>query len=401
MRNFLLSILCGVLFLTTDTFAQRDDDWLVMGMQSLKFGSVNQALNNYNNHIETFPTDPLGYIYRARLNETIGNLAESELDLRIAQRLNPLSLMIVDPGLRSKFSAKKNYDFNFNNLDNAFVKSPSRYQDYKKVFDQLELNHSQDTRIEMVIQELNNLNINEAEKLLEKVEINDNNEAIVNDLYGKVFMKRGDYNTAIDYFTLSIEAAPLFSIAYHNRSLCYQLLGQMELAQDDLSQAIGLNDEISMFYFTQAKLNEKLGDKDAAISNYEDAISIDQDYQEALINYSQLLKGLGDYNEGLKYLNRAVEEIDNDMESTFLEANLNFIYGEYEKAIDGYNSYLLTNQKDPSAIFNRGLSQILLRRTQDGCSDLKQSIELDLNKNHENLLRLFCNQGISFFNSAR
>ena len=112
MRTKVISVLVCVLFATSGLFSQIDNYNLVMGNNFQKQGNVQQALDNYNIHIDNYPEDPMGYVYRAKLLNTMRRERESQLDMKIAQRLNPYSLMVVDPALRSKYSAKKLYDFN-------------------------------------------------------------------------------------------------------------------------------------------------------------------------------------------------------------------------------------------------------------------------------------------------
>ena len=398
MRVHFISLLITVFLTSSVLNSQVDNYYLVKGNNFYKQGNIQLALDNYNVHIDNYPEDPMGYVCRAKLYSTMRRGQESRLDIKIAQRLNPLSLMVIDPALRSKNSAKKLYDFNYNNLDAAFVKSPTKYEVYQKVLEQLKFNHSQDSLIILAIKKLNDLKIEEAIDILDHIQMNDQNKYIVFDLYGKVYLKTNELSTAKEYFNKSIDANPLFPIAYHNRSICHKLLGEYELAQEDLKKAISLNDEVSLFYFTQAKLNEKVNNPEAARTSYELALSKDDNYHKALINYSQLFKGLGEYKLGVKYLNQAIAGERDEFESDFLTANLNFIYGEYEEAILGYSKYLKSHPDDSSVLFNLGLSKILLRNDVDGCSDLALSIELDESEHHQTIYDLFCSQGGGYLN---
>lgn len=391
MRSLIVLVLF-IIFCSHLSFAQQYDDWLITGNKDLRHSNLQQALKDHNNQIEVLSLDPIVYLNGARLNKALGDDVASKLDLMISKRLNPLSLMIIDPELRSKYSAKKIYEYNYKNIGDTFVKSPSKYKHYKKLLDKLDLEHSQDSLITLVINKLNNLEIDDAESILKEIKIYDNNKAIIYDLYGKIYMKRNELTIAIKYFDMSIKANPSFSIAYHNRSICHKLLGSIDQAKKDLNSAIDLNDNISLFYFTQAKLNERIGDKNSALISYENAMNIDKNYNEVLINYSQLLKSLGQYDEGAKYLNLAIPTDNNSFENIFLEANLNFIYGEYEKAITGYDSYLQGYPNDSESIFNRGLSKLLLRNYEEGCKDLSISIHIDNNLEHRRLYNIFCNQ---------
>lgn len=395
MKNIVLLIMFFGAIFYQNSIAQNYGDWLSIGNSSLKTGNYEQALTSFNFHIENYPQDPMGYIYRARLYKTIGRHTESLMDMERAKKLNPYALMIVDHSLRSRYYAKKIYEFNYKNLDKAFIKSPSKLEDYNKAMFLFDMDPKQDSLVSLIIENLNDLDIGAAETNLQVLELDDNNVSLQYDLLGKLYMKKNDYTTAIQYFNMAIEKSPSFSVAYHNRSICHKILGEYEKAQIDLDMAITLNEDISVFFFTQAKLFEKMGDTKGAKSSYEEAIQIDENYHEALVNYSQLLKGLGEYREGLNYMNMISP--DNELEASFLESNLNFIYGEYEKAISGYNDYLNIYPEDSDALFNRGLSKILLLNNSEGCKDISQSLDLDDPENHRKIYHQFCKQDIMSF----
>ncbi len=396
MKNIIIYILLLQLVHVTLVNAQQDeywiqsDHWLNSGDASLSQSEVEVALRNSDYYIETNPKDPIGYIRRARLYQVLGRQIESELDLRVAERLNPLSLMYANPTLRSKYTAKKSYEYNFEDLDNVFVKSPSRYEDYKKLFDDISIGHSQDSLIAKVIRELNNKNIEKAELLLSEIKVTDVNRALIYDLYGKIYLKKIDYGKAIELFSKAIESDPLFSIAYHNRSLCYKLIGDFDKAEKDLKSAIDLNDNISLFYFTYAKLNEEKGNKDKALDYYSKVLEIDADYKEALVNYSQLLKGLGEYEAGLMYLNEAINKNPENIENKFHKANTYFVYGNYVNAIKEYNDFLRSNPNDSDALFNIGLSKILMRNNKEGCRAIANSLEIEDSEKREKIYQMFC-----------
>lgn len=384
-----------VLLIALPMPAQQLSEWIVLGHNSYKQGDVPAAILYYNKHIELKPNDPLGYLYRAKIHQANGNNYLSQLDLRIAEQLNPLSLMYINPALRSIQQAKKSYDYNFENLDENFVKSPTRLEEYKKVLQELDLGHSQDSLIEVALTYLNKKNIDKAEEVLEQIQLTNLNKAIVLDLKGKVTLKRGEYNKAEKLFLRSISHDSNFVIAYHNLSICYSLLGQHEKAIENLNKAISLKDDVSLFYFTLAKLNEINGDNNEAIENYKRALSIDIEYEEALVNYSQLLKSLGEYEEGMIYLTKAID-ITNEDQKIYFEANLQFVYGEYDESLKLYESYLLKNPNDPDAIYNSGLTKILLNHHAEGCLDIEESLGLKQNNKRQNLYNLFCDNGLLF-----
>jgi len=368
---------------------QSNDAWLTQGNNNYRQGDYKRALMNYENYIQIQPEDPVGYLLRARVHEVMGNTGLSQVDLNIAQNLNPLSLIHINPALRSIHLARKSYDYNFENLNKAFYKSPAKLTAYKSVLDQIDLGHSQDSLIDLVLKHLNNKDIIQAESILDEIEVNPMNQSIILDLKGKALMKQGKYVKAKDVFIEAINHNPRFAIAYHNLSICYSLLDQQEEAKINLMKAISLKDDVSLFYFTLAQLNEGNSNNEDAIENYEKAISLDSEYKEAMVNYSQLLKSLGEYEGGLSYLDKAINMVDDD-ERKYLEANLKFVYGEYDDALQLYKSYLLTHPEDGDALYNIGLTKILLRRSVEGCSDIDQSLTLQTDKEREKLHNLFC-----------
>jgi len=379
--------------LTVPLFGQQINEWLILGHNSYKSGDINGALTNYDYYIENQPDDPRGYLYRARLHEAMGNTHLSQIDLNIAQKLNPLSLMYINSTLRSVHLAKKTYDYNFEDLDQTFIKTPAKIAAYKSVLDQIDIGHSQDSLIEIVLKQLSNLEIKEAKATLDKVKINNMNQSVVLDLKGKILMKQGDYIKAKGMFLEAIDINPDFAIAYHNLSICYNLLDQPKLAKETLKKAISLRDDVSLFYFTLAKLNETNRNNDDAIKNYKKAISLDDEYKEAMVNYSQLLKSLGDYEEGLTYLDKALDMVDED-ERKYLAANVHFVYGEYEESLDLYESYLMSNPEDVDAMYNIGLNKILLRQYDEGCLDIEESLILFKNDKRQNLYNMFCENSL-------
>jgi len=378
---------------TLSLFAQQSNEWLNLGHNNYRQGDLLKALTNYDTYIQMRPDDPIGYLSRARLHEAMGNNNLSQIDLNIAMNLNPLSLIYVNPTLRSIHLAKKSYDYNFENLNKSFYKSPAKLAAYKAVLDQIDIGHSQDSLLEIVLIELNNKDIQKAKDVLDKVEINDINQTVVLDLKGKILLKQGDYINAKASFLAAIDHNPNFAIAYHNLSICYSLLDQHQLAKENLLKAISLKDDVSLFYFTLAKLNEVNSNNTAAIKNYKKAISLDKEYKEAMVNYSQLLKSLGEYKEGLNYLDKAIDLID-DEERIYLNANLQFVYGEYETSLQLYESYLISHPEDAEAIYNIGLNKILLRRIDDGCMDIEKSLNITSNDKRQNLYDIFCENNL-------
>jgi len=386
VANFLIIILLPAI-----SFGQNRINWLNQGDVEYKQANFELALNAYTNHIEENPDDPRGYLYRARANASLGQNVNKELDLRIAQGLNPYSHMYLDINSRINNYAKKLYDFDDSELKSSFSKSPLKYEDYVKYLELVENKHSKDSLILLTMTELSAKRLNEAAILIDQMESMDSSYALVYDLKGLLYLKRGDLKGAIHHFTTAISLSPDFALAYHNRAICHKLLGQYKKAENDLNAALELNNEISLFYFSLAKLNEKIDNSEASLDLYKKAIALDENYKEAIINYSLLLKGLGEYDLAIQNLQKAIDQNPDDYANYFLKANLHFVYGEYEDAIMNYENYLVKNTDDADAYYNLGLSNILYRNHDEGCSSIEYSLGLKTNEKREELYNSFCN----------
>ena len=93
----------------------------------------------------------------------------------------------------------------------------------------------------------------------------------------------------------------------------------------------------------------------------------------------------------MSLLNKAISNYNNSNEKLFISANIILIYGEFERAIDDSNNYLLAFPDDPDAINNRGLSKILLPKDQEGYRDLEFSFEYGNYPERKSLFNAFCN----------
>ncbi len=357
-------------------------------------GQYEVALDQINLHLNLFPNNAESYLQRAKVLGLLGRFDESLQDFQTAKRLNPYAHLYVSSNHRAQEIAKKTYSFDWINKDNSdilmtFNKSPISMINYQLVIKSQDLEKTQQDLMEEVIIALEQKQLDRARSYLNEVVVNPNNEVIVEDITGLIELKSGHIDQALTHFNKAIKMKPDFALAYHNRSICYKLLREYELAKRDLDTAIDLNENFANFYFTKAKLNEELENVRKAKESYKKAITIDQEYDQAIVNYSMLLKSLGEYELAIVELNKAIELDPDKIENYFIRGGINLIYGEYEEALDDFDEYLSYNEDDPKALFNRGLSLVLLNRTEEACEDFSLSSELGYKKSEE-FVKLKC-----------
>jgi len=356
----------------------------------LRQGNFQAAIDVLTEYIEINPADAEAYIKRATAYEIMGQVKKKEDDLRYANYLNPFSYLYVSKQSRSRIIDKKKYGYDYNSDSESYKKSPVKnkyYNTYLK--DNLGL-HAQDSLLSEAIYFLSENDLESTEAILAEIDVVENIKGIMYDLYGLIDLKKDNLDEAVEKFTLSIEYMPNFPLAYHNRAIAHKLLGNYEDSRKDLMTAISLNEDISVFYFTLAKLSERLENPNEAINYYQEAIDKNPEYIEARTNYSTLQKTLGNYDEAIVELEEIANTTENKAKSHFILGGFYLMYGEYEDAISEFDKYLIDNGSDSDALFNRGLSKILMGAKRDGCEDLSESIDIKSNQKRQDILNSFC-----------
>lgn len=379
-----LSFLCTLFNLQGQRMSTAEADVLI------KQADFTRAKIKLDEIIDYNPYSAEAYIKRAQVHRVLGMNKESALDLSLAEYLNPLAQIYIDNQQRTQYYAKKKYQYDFEKESGQFTKSPIKIEYYRDCYQKISQHHDQDSILQQAIKYLMNGDTQLALNSIDEIEVNDRIEGILLDIRGLVEMKNNNFGNAIEYFTKSIEKMPEFPMAYHNRSICYSKLGMTDLAKQDIKNAISLNDNISLFYFTSGKINQDEKNTHQAIKDYENAIALDEDYIEARVNYSLLLKTLGNYEESMIELDYAISIDPDNLENYFLRGCMHLSYAEYRKAIGDFETYLSEFDSDADALYNLGLAQILSGEESLGCSNIEESLEESANESRSQLHKAFC-----------
>lgn len=357
---------------------------------SIRIGDFEDAIIKLNLYIEENPTDEKAYIDRAIAYGNLGQFQEKSRDLNYAKMLNPFAYMYVSSSMRSRLYEKKNYEYDFDNVSKDFTKSPVKEKYYNIYFNEIKDQHAQDSLISKAIYYLSKNDLTNTELILAQIDYSPKIQGIIYDMEGLIALKKNNLDDAIELFSKSIELMPAFSLAYHNRAIAYKLKGDYEASQNDLEFALSLNEDISVFYFTLAKLSELLEDNEEAKAYYLKALDKNPNYIEARTNYSLLQKTLGNYSESMLNLQQMVDSSDKISKANFIKGGIHLTYGEYENAVIEFDKYLTKNVNDSDAIFNRGLAKLLQGKKREGCEDITTSIDINFNMKRDEINKAFC-----------
>jgi len=140
------------------------------------------------------------------------------------------------------------------------------------------------------------------------IRLNPNSSRSIENL-AQFYMDRGLIKLAVKYYSLAIEADPLFIWCYGQRARCYNYLGDYANAENDFKKAM----------------------------------AIDENNAATLLLYTYFLIRLGKYDEADKIIKRN-EKYNPDLEYVKLtRAILYAIYGDKEKAFETYGGLLVAN----------------------------------------------------------
>jgi lipoprotein NlpI len=165
---------------------------------------------------------------------------------------------------------------------------------------------------------------------------------------GRAAQNRGDFDVAIESFTLAIKAGDLskedLAAAYNNRGIAYGAKGDQDRAIQDYNEAIRLNPNDAVAYNNRGNAYRRdKGDSDHAIQDYDEAIRLNPNYADAY------------YNRGLAYGAK----------------------GDQDRAIQDLNEAIRLNPKDAGAYSGRGLTRFSIAQFQAAQEDFKKALELN------------------------
>jgi tetratricopeptide (TPR) repeat protein len=126
---------------------------------------------------------------------------------------------------------------------------------------------------------------------------------------GNAYVRKGDYDKAIDDYNEAIHLDPKYARAYCNRGVAYDLKGEHENALADYSEAIRLAPDFAEAYFFRGSYYRKRGNYDNAVADYTQAIRLKTKFAEAYNNLAWVLATCPDANvrNGAKAVEYATE----------------------------------------------------------------------------------------------
>ena len=128
---------------------------------------------------------------------------------------------------------------------------------------------------------------------------------------GIELIHQGKYQEAINNISKSIELKNDWEISYFYRAVAYQANENMQEAILDYTKAIKLNSKMCDAYYNRAKIMLEMKnckvDIDKIIDDLNMALTLDENFVDALFAMAAAFKKKGDYHKSLEYLERLLK----------------------------------------------------------------------------------------------
>lgn len=193
---------------------------------------------------------------------------------------------------------------------------------------------------------------------------------------GFSYLKKNQFDPAIQDFTKAIQLDPDNAWALANRGNAYFNKRQYDLAMHDYDESLKLNPAgyATLFYGRGAILLTH-GDSDHAIEQFSQAISLQPEFPEALNNRGIAFFNNGQFSHAIEDYGKALQLRPNYLSALVNRGNAYAAKNQYDSAIKDYDK-AIELQPAPAAYRNRGNAYRADGNFDKAISDLNASLRL-------------------------
>lgn len=167
--------------------------------------------------------------------------------------------------------------------------------------------------------------------------------------------KEGDMQGALDKFKIALKAVPTDSRINHYVGRIYYDMGQ----------------------------------KDLAISYYEDAVRYNIDDSVSILGIGQIYFDKGDFVKAMEYYNMSLDVAPGYGLAYYNRGTLLGMQNKYPEALEDLNKSIQYDATNPNAFLNRGLAYYYLKAMNSACADWQKAADMGLQKGVD-AVNLYC-----------
>jgi tetratricopeptide (TPR) repeat protein len=171
---------------------------------------------------------------------------------------------------------------------------------------------------------------------------------------GLAFQAIGQYDRAIQDYTAAITLDPAEYLAYTNRGVAFHAMGQFDRAIQDFTAAIHLKPSSADPYTSRGLVLEEMGQVDSAMKDLNEAITLNPSSVDAYLNRGVAFEHINQLDRALEDYGKAVAL--NPLDSlAYCDRGIVFgKMGRGDKAIEDFNKALSLNPGSIKAYLERG-----------------------------------------------
>ena len=204
------------------------------------------------------------------------------------------------------------------------------------------------------------------------------NDLILLNAKARIFTNRKQYSQAISIYDSIINKKPE-AYAYYNRGNIKADLGQKQAAIADYDRAITVNPNLAQAYAGRGNVKADLGQKQAAIADYDQAIAINPNFADAYNNRGNAKYKLGQKQTAINDYNQAISINPNFADAYNNRGLVKSELGQKQAAINDYDQAIAINPNFADAHNNRGLVKYKLGQKQAAINDYNRAITINPN----------------------
>jgi tetratricopeptide (TPR) repeat protein/S1-C subfamily serine protease len=186
----------------------------------------------------------------------------------------------------------------------------------------------------------------------------------------------GNRPAAIEEYNLIISRQPE-TYAYVNRGIAKSDLGQKLAAIQDYDRAIALNPQDAKAYYNRGIAKSDLGQKVAAIQDYDRAIALNPQMAQAYYNRGNVKSALGQKIAAIQDYDRAIVLNPQSADAYLNRGNVKSTLGQKIAAIQDYDRAIVLNPQSANAYNNRGVVKSDLGQKIAAIQDYDRAIVLN------------------------
>jgi protein O-mannosyl-transferase len=171
---------------------------------------------------------------------------------------------------------------------------------------------------------------------------------------GIQYKQKGDYVTAVEYYTTAIKADPLKADAYNNRGNALFQLKDIAGANDDFKKACALNPEHPVMVYNLGLSEEGLGHVEKAKEQYLRALSLNNNHKKARIALITILSTEKNFDEAIRNCEIGEKLADDDADFSRLKCSILILHSKYEEAKKSSEEALRNYPDDPNLFYTYG-----------------------------------------------